>query len=179
MMAAPAHEHALVGLRNPAAFTAPTLHHLIVRPRPSMFFWPLMLWWAIGVHIVWGLVLIFAPEQANVAVLGGLNPWLDLGLPAQELGVFTIGFAGMAALAVMNEHKYPRWRLASLLTPQYVMLVVAMASDILILTSGEYRGRPIPRMTLIAALWPLFLAQLLHTISIIERLLYRWTPPLQ
>lgn len=166
--AAETHQHDVAGVIAPKRLT---------EHRPATFFWPLMMLWAIGVHYVWGTILIVAPNQASVAILGGLNPWLDLGVQPQQLGVLTILFATLALNAVVGEHEYSRNRLALLLSPQYVMLVVAMVSDVLILQAGAYRGRPIPRVTLIAVLWPLFLAQFLHTVSIIERLGYRWTPP--
>lgn len=152
---------------------------------------PFMLWWIVGVHFVWCLGLLFEPVVLKSAIaLVGLDWLIDWGLSAHALAVVLGGFAIMAAIGLLAEgwfrtHLRPHIAMAAmatLLLPQYFLVLIAFTSDLSVLLDPDYRsasGMPIASWILITVLFPVVWGALLHTAAILLRaeLAVRGYPP--
>lgn len=152
---------------------------------------PFMLWWIVGVHIVWCFGLLFEPVVLTSAIaLVGLDWLVEWGIGPQALAFLLGGFAVMAAIGLLGEgwartHLRPRVAmgvLAGLLMPQYFLVLIAFTSDLSILLDPDYRsasGMPIASWILITILFPVVWGALLHTAAILLRaeLAVRGYPP--
>lgn len=135
---------------------------------------PWMLWWAVGLHLVWAFVLVAFPETATLAVIVGLHPFLELGLTPDLVGIALFVAAALAGLGLVLETRIGLQATLAFLAPQYLILVIAFVSDVYLFVAGEYQGRRIDRETILVILWPLAWGALLHTLAILDRYLLRW-----
>ncbi len=136
-----------------------------------------MIWWAIAVHLGFGVCLIARPVLATVSIFVGLDRITNtLGLPSVWLGVILICAALVAALGLLLEDYIPPRVSLLMLGPQYVILIGALFSDVDTIRLGEVSGRSVDRVVLFALLWPIIIAAVLHSCAIYERYTHRWTP---
>jgi len=138
---------------------------------------PWMLLWASCMHIGWGYILYAHNELAQIAVFGGLQFFLDIGISVNLLSFSLIFVSLLAIYALFKEAQLPRLINIALLLPQYFVLIVALISDIYIFIAGEYDGRIFDRALIFAVLWPLVAAAGLHTLALWERMRIKWNHP--
>lgn len=139
-----------------------------------MVFRPYIIWWAIAVHIAWGIALLVDPYVAPVAILVGLHWVIDFGIEGATLGVALLIAATLAMVSLLAAKRLSNGVAFLLLMPQYALLVAAFVSDLQSVVSGQVAGRDIDRPLLFTALWPMVVAALLHSVAIVERHLL-WT----
>jgi len=137
---------------------------------------PYIIWWAILVHITWGIALIIEPAIAPLAILVGLHWILALGISETITGITLITAAILAACSMMLGNRLSRQNSLLMLLPQYSILIAAFISDLQSIITGNVAGREVDHLVLFTVLAPLLIAAILHTIAIIERYL-AWTPP--
>jgi hypothetical protein len=135
---------------------------------------PYIIWWAIIVHVAWGIALISDPSIAPVAILVGLHWILGLGVQAPMLGGILIGAALLAMWSLVADTRLANHVSLLLLLPQYALLVAAFISDAQSVGSGVVDGNDVDRLLLLVVLCPVMIAAVLHSVAIIERHL-RWT----
>lgn len=139
---------------------------------------PWILWLAIWVHICFGLAVIGDKRVLDIAVLNGTNILVDKGMDHQMLGTVLIGFALSAAFGLMNERLLGR-RSFLLVFPQYSLLVIALFSDIYLLTTGDLQTtvetRHIDFWVLFAVVNIMIGLAFAHSAAILERYWYKWT----
>lgn len=130
---------------------------------------PYIIWWAIAVHVAWGVGLFFDPTLRSIAILGGLHWLIAFGISEQLLGTVLVVAACAAAAGLLLGHRLSNGPALLLLLPQYALLVASVVSDAQSIITGTIGDRPIDRTLLFTALWPVIVAGLLHTIAISER----------
>lgn len=128
-----------------------------------------IIWWAIGVHLAWGVALIVDPAVGPAAILVGLHWVIALGISGQLLGMFLIVAALLAAVSLLYTSRLSNIEALVMLLPQYALLVAAFVSDAQSIANGILLDKPIDRLLLFTALFPVMLAALLHSAAIIER----------
>lgn len=133
--------------------------------RPISF----MIWWAILVHLAWGIALIVDPGVLPIGILVGLHWLAALGLNGLLLGLMLIVAASVAAVGLMLGHRVPNYASLLMLMPQYALLIASFISDAQSCISGSVDGRDVDRIVLFVALWPIMVAAMLHSLAIIER----------
>lgn len=142
-------------------------------PKPSQNR-PYIIWWAIAVHIAWGITLIVNPNVLPVAVLVGLHWVVNLGVSGPVLGIILICCAVLAVASLVLDKRLSNLLSLYLLLPQYALLVAAFISDTQSVFAGSVDGRQIDQTVLFIVLWPIMIAAILHSLAIIERHA-RWT----
>lgn len=138
---------------------------------------PWMLWWAVGLHFIWGWALLVRPTAGNLTVFVGLNRLVtDVGISSTILGLFLIVASLLAAAGLLLEGKIPRLALVSLL-PQYALLLIALLSDLEVVVTAKNpaTGQYVDRVLIISIIGPLMWAAILHTFAILERFVLRWS----
>lgn len=136
------------------------------------FGYPWMIVWALGVHVIWGIGLLFRDQTTSILLLVGLNKFLDLELFSHQVfGVFLILVAFLALVGLLSESHIPPKRTLALLLPQYCLMLVAFLTDFqaIIVSENPVTGVHIDRLLMVVILGPMMLAAILHTLSIIER----------
>lgn len=137
---------------------------------------PYMIWWAILVHLAWGIALILDPSVAPVAILLGLHWILTLGVTGVTLGLLLLAAALLATWSLLAGRRLSNTMSLLLLMPQYALLVAALIADAQSTVTGDVDGREIDRMLLFTVLCPVMIAALLHSAAIVERhLTWAWT----
>lgn len=135
---------------------------------------PYIIWWAILLHVVWGVSILFRPSIITLGILVGINRLTDVGLSSMQVGSVLLIAALLALIALILDHRIPRHISISLLAPQYFILVLAFISDIEVLYYGEVRNQSVDRIVLFTVLFPVMIGAVLHTLAIYERYT-RWT----
>lgn len=135
---------------------------------------PYIIWWAIGLHLLWGTMLIVRPSIGDLAVLAGLDHVLTTGIPHQVAGAILLVAALLAAYGLLNERRFQNRTSLALLLPQYFFLLVAFFGDIQTVIVGEVAGRAVDRVILLTVLGPVVIAASLHTLAIYERHAPHW-----
>jgi len=131
---------------------------------------PYIIYWAIAVHIAWGLALLIDPVGATPAViLVGMHWIISLGVEGPRLGVALLFAASLALASLIAGKQLTNAVSFLLLMPQYGLLVAAFMSDSLSVYGGNVLGNPVDRVLLFTALWPTMIAALLHSAAIVER----------
>lgn len=131
---------------------------------------PYIIWWAIAVHIAWGIALIIDPSVTPVVILVGLHWVIARGVEGPSLGVALLLAASFALVSLLAGKRLSNAVSFILLMPQYGLLLAALFSDTLSIYAGEVGGgRQVDRMLLFTALWPTMIAGVLHSLAIIER----------
>lgn len=135
---------------------------------------PWMIWWAIALHIVWGVLLLTDSNTARLAILVGLNRLIDLGISDTIVAIIIITAALIATFGLLTEGKMPwRWSLCFLM-PQYAVVMQALLSALYSVYEGEVMDRQIDRDILVAVLAAIILGAVFHSASILERYWRRW-----
>lgn len=136
---------------------------------------PWMLWWAIFVHIIWGVTLELYPTYIeSLVVFGGLSPLVDI-LGPKFAGALLISAALIASFGLVNEGRLGLLNTLLTLAPQYFLLLVTICYDWYLLWSGEYMDREIHRSIIIVVLAALQIGAIFHTLNIMERYWWRWS----
>lgn len=131
---------------------------------------PWIIYWAIVVHVAWGLALLFDPDVTPAVILVGLHWIISLGVDGPWLGTALLIAAGVALASLTADGRLPNWAAFLLLMPQFAILVAAFISDSQSVFSGVLPdGRNVDRLLLFIALVPTMAAAVLHSIAIIER----------
>lgn len=130
---------------------------------------PYIIYWAIAVHIAWGIALVIDPLVSPAAILVGLHWVVELGIEGTVLGGVLLVAAGIALVSMLAGKRLSNRVSFLLLMPQYALLVAALISDVQSVLSGQVNGREVDRPLLFTALWPMIVAATLHTVAIIER----------
>lgn len=135
---------------------------------------PYVIWWAIFVHMAWGIALVYDSTITPLVVLVGLH-WVSLlGIDSVELGYVLIVAAIMATVGILAENRLPNRICFLLLLPQYALLVAAFVSDTQTIVVGEITNTSgvvinVDRLVLFTVLCPVMIAAVLHSFAIIER----------
>lgn len=135
---------------------------------------PWIIWLAIVVHIAWGYALLVDPSIAPVVILVGLHWVLALGINAQVLGVLLIVAATLAAVGLVEDHRFSNRTALLMLMPQYALLLAAFFSDAQSVWTGYAGDREIDRLLLFTVLVTVMAMAVLHSAAIVERHLL-WT----
>lgn len=136
---------------------------------------PYMLWAAVGMHTAIGMSLIASPDTVNrLLVLSGLNMAGTNAETAPWFGLLLLGVSAFAAAGLIKEDVLPRWAVLAALTPQYLILLASLVSDLWIIADGTFNGNPFDRWAAIAVLCPVIVVALLHTMQILDRYALRW-----
>lgn len=133
-----------------------------------------ILWWAIGVHAVWGVALLIDPGAGPLVILVGLHWMVAIGVTDGPLGGVLLAAAILASISLVQEERFSNRVALLLLMPQYMLLVGAMLADSWTIATGSIAGRDYDRIILLVALWPMIIGGILHSGAIIERHL-QWT----
>lgn len=130
---------------------------------------PWIIWWAVGLHTVWGSALLLGGQSiTRLIALVGLQEYEALGIPPELLGVILIICSFMAVCSLVRDTLSNRVAFL-LLLPQYSVLVLAFLSDAWAIATGQVSGQTVDRILLLVLLWPVLFAGVLHTLAIIER----------
>lgn len=136
---------------------------------------PWIIWWAVAVHVAWGVALLVDPSAATPAViLVGLHWIIALDVEGPRLGIALLLAAVLALISLVADNRLSNRVSFLLLMPQYGLLVAAFLSDSQSVYSGVVAGRSVDRLLLFTALWPTMIAAALHSVAIVERHL-SWT----
>lgn len=136
---------------------------------------PWIIVWAIAVHLAWGCALMLDPGIVPIVILVGLHWIIALGVTGPILGAVLVAAAILAAVGLLLDSRISSRMSLLMLMPQYALLVAALVSDAQSVVTGLVDGRPIDRVLLFTALWPVMIAAVLHSAAIVERHL-AWTP---
>lgn len=131
---------------------------------------PFIIWWAIAVHIMWGLALLVDPTATPAVILIGLHWVTALGVEGAWLGMALLIVAVMALASLIAGKRLSNAVSLGLLMPQFALLVAAFFSDAQSsITGGLPDGRQVDQVVLFTALWPTMVAAVLHSFAILER----------
>lgn len=142
-------------------------------------FWlkqPPIIWYAITIHLAYGIGYLVWGEVPLIAVLGGFSHFIEiLGVRITSIVMLIVG--SLALIGLVVDHRIPtpyrlQWQIATLL-PQYGLLLFALLSSVLAMVNGltinkTEIGPFDPRVIL--GLMPISAASFWHTLAILARL---------
>lgn len=127
----------------------------------------LFFWYAISLHLIWGVSLLNDPSVTHVTALSELH-WISTD--AGQLGIILIVFAGLAFLSIIQEG---HWSLISCLflrIPQQFVLVLSCISALEAIYFGHFAdGVQRPVAFLIADQSPAILVVVGYTITVVRQ----------
>lgn len=137
---------------------------------------PWMLWYAVGLHTIWAIALLGNSDVERLVVLAGLNKISNVGIDPTSMAIILLLISISAAYGLHVETKLDPRIVFCLIVWQYLVLLIAVFSDLEILITGKNpaNGEPVDRFIILALLGPVMWAGLLHSCAIIERFLLRW-----
>lgn len=135
---------------------------------------PYILWYATGLHTIWGIAILVDPSMARLVTFVGLNRLATLGTTA--LGLVLFSTAVLAALALVYESHIGRRAALACVLPQYALILLSLVTDIEIFVTAEnpITGQPVSRVVIGALLGPVVWASILHTMGVLERYVIQW-----
>jgi hypothetical protein len=135
---------------------------------------PYILWYATGLHTIWGIAILVDPMMARLVTFVGLNRLSSLGTTG--LGLVLLSTAILAALALVYESRMNRTAALACVMPQYALILLSLVTDIEIFVTAEnpITGQPVDRIIIVALLGPVVWASILHTLGVLERYVLPW-----
>lgn len=146
-----------------------SMNHALIKLRQRDL--PFMLFWAVGVHLGFGLALLSNKHVPSLSVLLGLHVWGDL-LGATIFGLILIMFGLLALTGLLFEGQLSRKQVLAFLAPQYCVIFSGFCVATYILEQGSFHGRPFDFWVGFAGLWSGMVAAMLHTWAVLNR--YVW-----
>lgn len=147
-----------------------------LRLRQLLYNKPWMIWFAISLHLLYGLGLIIWPSINVVAIIGGFQHLLEW-FGKTGCGVVLTFVAVAAIVGLYLENRVTRWIGIILLMPQYIVLLLALFSGLILLIDGFYftssttgQTTKLPAYTVIAGIGPICLAAFWHTLAILSKI---------
>lgn len=129
-----------------------------------------MIYWAILVHVAFGIALLINPGVSAAVILVGLHWLVRLGVEGPTLGIALLLAAGVALVSLVLDRRLSNRTALLLLMPQFALLVAAFISDVQSVVTGVLPdGRKVDELVLFVALCPMMFAALLHSFAIVER----------
>lgn len=132
---------------------------------------PLIIWWAVLTHLIWGIAMIKQPPISKLGILVGVDRYIDLGIPVRLIGAILLTAGLMAAIGLIldGSHLLSRRTSMLMLAPQYFLLVSAFFTDGQTILASSVHDIHVGHTILIAILGPIVIAAVLHTIAVYER----------
>lgn len=122
-----------------------------------------VIWYAIALHFVWGVCLLFSPDPLGVTAIHTFGG----ALPHRWLGALFIGVAVFAAVEMMAQ-RWGFWWLMLLIPQQAVLMLSAWGALHAISTSRFADGVPRPPLFILCDQLPAVLAAVFHSAALIE-----------
>jgi hypothetical protein len=128
-----------------------------------------ILWYAILLHAIWGLIVILSPDALMTTPLHGFD---SSGLGRWGTAVMLLGASAMALLEMGIIS--PTIRGAILMAPQQMLLLIGAMGAFGCIVRGSYAdGVQRPLSFLLADQLPAILAAVLHTLAMLEFFAHR------
>ena len=131
-----------------------------------------MIWYAIGLHLTWGVCVLVTPQTAGVTAIYHVSLVFMGNTWATGAALLGVGALAVAGLAVKSKSA-TIW----FLLPQQFVLVLSAVGAIVASIGGHFAdGVPRPHAFIFADQTPALLAAVLHTLAFLD--IYFSPPPM-
>ena len=123
---------------------------------------PWIIWYAVGLHMLWGSLLLVSPSGYGVTALHVFQ-----NLPRDLMAGILFAASGLAVWAVMRSR--PSLKTLAALLPQQALLTLSAYAAVAAIVAAHYGdGVMRPRIFILADQAPAIIAFALHTMAVIE-----------
>lgn len=122
-----------------------------------------IIWYAIGMHLLWALMLAIEPRTVTSINISHLGQWL----PRWAMVILFAGVAVLSVYGLLTFHKRSTRSIILLLPQQFLLLMSAgYVIEGIINKGGAVEGLPVG--LLIFSFGPTVIAAILHNVAILE-----------